>query len=69
MRRDLHSKAIIFPIDPNKQAIKDQRAKVKHHSDEIQFLADCINYQQDIISQQAKTIRDLTAKTKKAKSK
>ena len=59
MKRDPYSKAIIFPIDPNKKSIREQRAKVIHHSDEIQFLADCINYQQSIIEEQSKTISNL----------
>lgn len=66
MRRDPHSKAIIFPVDPNKKAQKEMTAKVAHHSDEIQFLADCINYQQNIIEEQKKTIEDLTSGTAKA---
>lgn len=60
MRRDMHSKAIVFPPDPHKQAIKDQRKKAAHQGDEIQFLADCINYQQKLIEEQSKTIADLT---------
>ena len=59
MRRDMHSKAIVFPPDPHKQAIKEQRKKAAHQGDEIQFLADCINHQQRIIDQQTNLILDL----------
>jgi hypothetical protein len=59
MRRDLHSKAIIFPTDPHKKAIKEQRKRADHQVKEIQFLADCINYQQDIINKQNKVIEDI----------
>lgn len=58
MRRDPHSKAIVFPPDPNKKINREQRRKVVHHSDEIQFLADCINYQQEIIEKQKSTIEE-----------
>ena len=58
MRRDPHSKAIIFPLDPAKEAQRVQRKTVVHHSDEIQFLADCINYQQTVIEGQNKTIEE-----------
>lgn len=59
MRRDMHSKAIVFPPDPHKQAVKEQRKKAAHQGDEIQFLADCINYQQRIIEEQTKLILGL----------
>ena len=58
MRRDLNSKAIVFPPDPHKKTLKEQRRKVLHHSDEIQFLADCINYQQEIIEKQNKILEE-----------
>jgi len=64
MNRDRHSKAIVFPLDPHKKVLKEQRKKVVHHSDEIQFLADCINYQQDIIEKQSKIIETISKPTK-----
>ena len=64
MQRDRHSKAIVFPPDPHKKVLKEQRKKVIHHSDEIQFLADCINYQQEIIERQNKTLQILSIQTK-----
>jgi hypothetical protein len=66
MRRDPNSKAIVFLPDPNKKARKEVAAKVSKHSDEIQFLADCINYQQGIIDQQRKTIEELNSGVKAA---
>ena len=59
MRRDKQSNAILFPVDPAKQAIKEQRKAVSKHSEDIQFLADCINYQQGIIEQQKQLIETL----------
>jgi hypothetical protein len=64
MQRDQHSKAIIFPPDPHKKVLKEQRKKVLHHSDEIQFLADCINYQQKVIDKQSKLIEILSRPSK-----
>lgn len=60
MRRDVESNAIIFAVDPAKKAQKEQRKAVAHHSEEIQFLADCINYQQNIIDQQKQLIDKLS---------
>jgi hypothetical protein len=67
MRRDPHSKAIVFPPDPHKKAIKDQRKRADHQVKEIQFLADCINYQQDLINKQSKVIEDLHQQDKQGK--
>ena len=73
MKRDPHSKAIIFPVDPAKKARKEMAKSVVHHSDEIKFLADCINYQQTVIEEQKKSLEehkkivsDLTKAAKKA---
>lgn len=63
MMRDSHSKALVFPANPEKQVAKANRKKLAHHSDEIQFLADCINYQQDLINKQATIINTLTGST------
>jgi len=68
MRRDMHSKAIVFPPDPHKQAVKEQRKKAAHQGDEIQFLADCINFQQKTIEDQAKLIEELSKKKKTSTS-
>jgi hypothetical protein len=66
MRRDMHSKAIVFPPDPHKQAVKEQRKKSAHQADEIQFLADCINYQQRIIEGQTNMILNLKTESVEA---
>lgn len=63
MMRDKHSKALVFPANPEKVVAKENRKKLAHHSDEIQFLADCINYQQDIINKQSAVIDSLTGGT------
>lgn len=63
MMRDRHSKALVFPANPEKIVAKENRKKLAHHSEEIQFLADCINYQQDIINKQATVIDSMTGGT------
>jgi len=62
MKRDPNSKAIVFAPNPEKQKIKEARKRVEHHSKEIQFLADCINFQQGLIDNQNMTIEELRKK-------